>query len=137
MIEHASLDYDDFEDDNMGFRFNGLHCASFFGIGHLVAALIEMDCYDINEKDFLGCTPLAWAASNGHDEVVKMLLESKDVNPDQPDGGGQTPLMYAAENGHEGVVKVLLTHEEVNPDKPDNRGNTPLLHAVGMDKREW
>jgi len=33
-----------------------LHCASFFGIAEVVAALIEMGCYDINERDFLGCT---------------------------------------------------------------------------------
>ena len=32
--------------------FNGLHCASVFGIGDLVAALIEMECYDINRGGF-------------------------------------------------------------------------------------
>ena len=110
--------------------FSGLHCASFFGIIEVVASLIEEKCYNINEGDFLGCTPLAWAAFNGHEEVVKILLEREEVNPDKPDNSGQTPLSSAAQNGHEGVVRMLLKREEVNPDKPDNRGWTPLFYAA-------
>jgi len=109
--------------------FSGLHCASFFGIPEVVAGLIEMECYDINE-DFLGGGPLAWAARNGHEEVVKILLGREEVSPDKPDNDGRTPLLYAARDGHEGVVKILLAREEVNPDKPDNEGRTPLLYAA-------
>ena len=31
------------------------------------------DC-DPNEGDFAGYTPISWAACNGHEEVVKLLL---------------------------------------------------------------
>ena len=62
--------------------FSGLHCASFFGIVEVVAGLIEMECYDINEGDFLGRGPLAWAALYGHEGVVKILLELTEVHPD-------------------------------------------------------
>ena len=110
--------------------FNGLHCASFFGIAEVVAALIEMGCYDINERDFLGCTPLAWAAHNGHEEAVRILLGREEVNLGQLDNNGLTPLSLAAWNGHEGTVKVLLGREEFNPDKPDNYGQTPLSLAT-------
>ena len=81
-----------------------------------------MGCYDINEEDFPGCTPLAWAAHNGHEEVVKILLVREEADPDGPDSYGQTPLSHAAWTGHEGVAKVLLEREEVNPDKPDKDG---------------
>ena len=54
--------------------FSGLHCASFFGIVEVVVGLIEMEYYDINEEDFAGRTPLTWAACNGHEEVVNVLL---------------------------------------------------------------
>ena len=110
--------------------FSGLHCASFFGIVELVTGLIEMGCYDLNETDFAGRAPLVWAAHNGHEEVVKILLGQEEVNPDKPDIEGQTPLTYAAWNGHEGVVGILLRREEVNPDKPGNYGMTPLSHAA-------
>jgi len=32
--------------------FSGLHCASLFGIVEVVAGLVEMECYGINEEDF-------------------------------------------------------------------------------------
>ena len=111
--------------------FSGLHCASFFGIVEIVAGLIATECYDINEGDDVsGRGPLAWAARNRHEGVVKLLLERGEINPDKLDNDGRTPLSHAAENGHEGVVKILLGREEVSPDKPDNGGQTPLLYAA-------
>ena len=94
--------------------FSGLHCASFFGIVEVVAGLIEMECYDINEGDFSGSGPLAWAARNGHEGVVKILLGREEVNPNRPDNNGQTPLSYAAENGHERVVELLQSRKVVS-----------------------
>jgi hypothetical protein len=55
--------------------------------------------------------PLWWAAENGHDAVVKLLLDKDGVGPDSKDRNGGTPLWRAAENGHEAVVKLLLNKE--------------------------
>ena len=137
--------------------FSGLHCASFFGIAEVLAALIQTECYDVNNPDVSGKTPLsyaawkghagvveillgqegvnlqtplAYAASGGHEEVVKILLRLPEVSPDQQSNSGRTPLLHAASGGHEGVVKILLERGEVNPDKEDNEGDTPLLYAA-------
>jgi len=109
--------------------FTGLHCASFFGITEVVATLIKMG-YDINSGDFGGHTSLAWAAHNGHDDVVKMLLELEQVDPNKPNTKGRTPLSHAAGNGHDGVVKILVGREEVKPNMPDDDGLTPLAWAA-------
>ena len=110
--------------------FNGLHCASLFGIDEVVAALIEMERYDINEGDFAGCTPLAWAARNGHEKVVKVLLGREEAISDKPDNDGRTPLSHAACNGHEGVMEILLKRQDVDLDKPDGLSQAPLSHAA-------
>jgi len=110
--------------------FSGLHCASFFGILELVAALIEVGGSGINGESCWGCTPLSYAVRNGYEGVVKMLLEWEEVNSDRPNTSAMTSLSYAAWNGHEGVVKILLEREEVNPDKPDWTGRTPLSYAT-------
>ena len=110
--------------------FSRLHCASFFGIIEVVTGLIDMGCYDIGGGDFSGRTPLAWAAHNGHEEVVKILLGWEEVNPNRSDNDGRILLAFATSKGHKGVVKVLLEQEGVNPAKPDNGGQTPLLHAA-------
>ena len=126
----VQVEYLDVEAVDTSFLFNGLHCVSFLGIVEVAVALIEMECYDINGGDFCGIAPLAWAAGNGHEGVVKNLLGQEEVNPDKPDNDGWTPLSHAASGGHEGVVKILLAREEVNPDKPDNGGWTPLMYAA-------
>ena len=110
--------------------FSGPHCASFFGIVEVVVVLIKVACYDINGEDFSSCTPLSWAARNGHDETVNFLLGQGGVDPDKPDKDGRTPLSYAASCGHDGVVKILLRREAVDADKPDNGGQTPLSYAA-------
>jgi len=77
----------------------------------VAAALIEMECYDINGGDYWGFTPLTWAAArNGHGVVVKILLSQEEVNPDMSDKYNQTPLPHAAWNGYEGVVKIVIIH---------------------------
>jgi len=110
--------------------FSGLHYASFFGIVEIVAGLVEMEGCDINPMDCGGSTPLVWAARNGHEGVVKILLARDDVSPEKPDNNGESPLSGAAVNGHEGVVRTLLGREDVDPDRPDNDGHTPLHCAV-------
>ena len=107
--------------------FSGLHCASFLGIVETVASLVEIEGCDINQTDSAGNTPLNWAARNGHEGVVKILLGRGDVNPDKSDNKSRTPLWWAASNGHEGVVKILLERDDVNPNKLDNYGQSPLL----------
>jgi len=81
--------------------------------------------------DESGKTPLGWAASEGDEGILKVLLERKDVNPDHADTEyGRTPLSWAAGRGHKGIVKILLKRDDVNPDQADKSGKTPLSWAA-------
>jgi ankyrin repeat protein len=54
-------------------------------------ALLE-NGHDLNSKDSYGQTPLSWAVDNGHEAVVKLLLE-KDAELETKDSEyGRTPL---------------------------------------------
>jgi len=99
--------------------FNGLHCASIFGVDEIVIGLVEVEGCNINQSDCVGNTPLVWAARNGHKGVVRILLGRDHVAPDKPDVDGQTPLLLAALMGHEDVVQILLGRDDVNPDQPN------------------
>jgi len=112
--------------------FTGLHGVSFLGIVEIVANVLSMKEWDLNESDCVGCTALTWAAIRGYEGVVKILLEREDINPDQADTrSGQTPLLWAATNGHAGVVRILLEREDVNPNQVDTGyGQTPLSWAA-------
>ena len=126
-----------YEDLATDILWTGLHCASYFGIVEVVVGLIELGCYDLNEGGFRGGTPLSWAAENGHEEVVNILLGQEEVNPDKADNFNVTPLCKAAENGHEGVVKILLGREGSTPGLRLLRAQHHfwLLPIMGM--REW
>jgi ankyrin repeat protein len=70
---------------------------------NFVNMLIAKDA-EVNKK---GWTPLHYAATNGHDDVVKVLLDhSAYIDAGSPNG--TTPLMMAARGGHLSTVKLLL-----------------------------
>jgi ankyrin repeat domain-containing protein 50 len=83
------------------------------------------------EEDGISMVLLSSAAKQGHEAVVKLLLETGNVDPDLGDGERRTPLSWAAEKGREAVVKLLLETGDSNPDLRDKTGRTPLSWAVG------
>ena len=109
----------------------GLHCASYFGIIEVVAALIESRSCNINQTDCMGLTPLMYAARQGNEEVAQLLLTRDDINPDMPDNNNLTPLWWVSCRGHEGVAGLLLARDDINPEKPDNDGRTLFSWASG------
>src|SRR5271156_612467 len=71
-----------------------------------------------------GRTPLAWAAWNGHEGVVKLLLD-RGADIEWKDQSGQTKLVYAIVNGHVAIVKLLL-NRGANIESKDYDSGTPL-----------
>ena len=69
---------------------------------------MERDDVEADSKGGDGRTPLSLAAKEGHEAVMKLLVERDDVEADLKDGDGRTPLSYAALGGHEAVAKLLL-----------------------------
>jgi len=78
---------------------------------------------DLESRDAYGAT--LDRMRDGHEGVVKILLERGDVNPNKPGNLGNTALSWGAQNGHEGVVKMLLGRGDVNSDKLDIDVKTP------------
>ena len=70
-----------------------------------MCAKIFLEC-KMNQLNSRGT--LSWAAENGHERIVKLLLVWKDVNPDTSSKYGLTLLSLVAGNSHEGIVKLLL-----------------------------
>ena len=96
-------------------RFSALHCISYFGVAEVANSLIKMSRWDVNKRDGAGMTPLAWAARQGHEEVVRLLLRKKHIQSYQQDTNpGRTALSWAAAKGHEGAARTLLGPRFVN-----------------------
>ncbi|USP74943.1 hypothetical protein yc1106_02217 [Curvularia clavata] len=97
--------------------------------GEAIATGIILQCelVDPDMQDDYGTRPLFWAARNGHEAVVKQLLDTGKVDPDAKDKDGWTPLLLAAQRGYEVIVKQLLDTGKVDPDTKDHHGLTPML----------
>ena len=96
---------------------NAMMIASLQGLTPMVKLLIDKDA-EVNKK---GWAPLHYAAANGHDDIVQILLDaSAYVDAESPNG--TTPLMMAARGGHITTCKVLL----------DGGADVRLKNQLGM-----
>lgn len=86
--------------------------------------LEEIERMETGVTDDEGRTPLHYASANGHDAIVKVLLE-KGYNVSHADKAGLTPLHQAAMRGKVSTVELLLS-KGANTLAKDKHSNTPL-----------
>jgi len=85
-------------------------------------------------RDASGWTALMWAASEGHDDIVTLLLDNgaAEAELEEMEPGRSTPLHWAAYKGHTRIVWKFLTNGKLPTASFDSEGNTPLhLAAAG------
>lgn len=86
---------------------------------------------NVNSRDNDGYTPLAWAARRGHLEVVKALLERKDLVKVTRDEDGWTPFGHAVDEGHTDIARAMIDSVEVEHD-----GEPVSLAQMGINQPE-
>ena len=125
-------------------NFTTLMIASYFGLEAVVKHLLEVGGVDPNSKDgTYGRSALSWAAGNGFDDIVKLLIKGpkislngivklpfrKGAKVNSADRYGRTALSYAAWNGHIATVKLLL-RAGARVNSMDEIQGTPLSYAI-------
>jgi ankyrin repeat protein len=82
----------------------------------------------LDDKNILfhdGNSPLFLSCLNGHNEIVKMLLEKYQLPVNKQNHEGETPLALCVKNGDYDVVCTLLDYG-ANPNISNLRAETPL-----------
>lgn len=110
---------------------NGLMMCAFMGKLDLVKYLVDEKGAEI-EKD--GWSPMHYAATNGHLEIVEYLV-SKEADVDIESPNQTTPLMMASRFGHIKVVKFLLDHD-ADLAKQNQQQMTAIDFAALNNQRE-
>jgi ankyrin repeat protein len=105
-----------------------IHRAAYKGDLNEVKKIIEKDPNQINIQDELGKTPLYYASSHGHNDIVEFLL-AHNANIELGNILGERPLAKAAYFKHYDTVKTLLEHGAM-VNYRDESGRTPLHDAA-------
>ncbi|KAL9568941.1 hypothetical protein ACKAV7_006927 [Fusarium commune] len=109
----------------------GVHLAAYFGIEGVMKNLLSEE--DPDSKDNWARTPLSYAAENGHEDIIQLLL-NKGAEFESKDNNGRTPLSYAAQEGHGATVERLLDNG-AKIDSKDTYGSTPLSWAIAFRQK--
>ncbi|KAI7974824.1 hypothetical protein EIK77_004916 [Talaromyces pinophilus] len=110
-------------------RWSPLLFATKNGLVTTVKRLLENGISLDVKDDTYRRSPLAWAALEGHKDVVALLLKH-GANTEAEDKSRQTPLMLAAMKGHDTVVEILLK-QGANIESEDQRRRVALSWAAG------
>ncbi|KAJ5330438.1 hypothetical protein N7476_000221 [Penicillium atrosanguineum] len=110
-------------------KFTSLAISSYFGLESVVIVLLEGTDLKSNNRTS-GESALTWAARNGHERVVELLL-GKGTNFDGLTNKklGQTLLSWAVKNEYETIVRLLL-EKGADFESTDNKSYTPLSWAA-------
>ncbi|KAJ3498858.1 hypothetical protein NLG97_g794 [Lecanicillium saksenae] len=105
-----------------------LHHAAINCLAHSINSLLGY--FNINRPTVIGTTPIIKAASNGHCEIVKLLLK-KGTDPRIRNWYGDA-LQYAAEAGKCENIRLLVGWG-MDPNGENNVGRPPLICALDRD----
>ena len=114
-----------------------LHIIAANGLATICHSVLTGTCNattDVEARDEYGRTALREAASGGHDEVVKRLLDA-GADVEARDKYGWTALRGAASGGHDDVVKRLLD-AGADVEARDKYGGTALREAASRGHDE-
>ncbi|XP_064389430.1 serine/threonine-protein phosphatase 6 regulatory ankyrin repeat subunit C-like [Halichondria panicea] len=84
-----------------------LHRACLFGYLEIVKALVEAGA-DPERKNKEGLSPVHYAASNGHKELLVYLIRDCKASANTRDQFNNTPLHYACYDGDLDMVQYLV-----------------------------
>ena len=90
---------------NMATIHERLRHAAQAGSEASLKALLRHPCGDARAQDQNGRTALMWAAWNGHEACVSLLMPASDLLAKNEDG--LTANGLAADRGHEGLARFI------------------------------
>ncbi|KAK4974760.1 hypothetical protein LTR66_011047 [Elasticomyces elasticus] len=117
----------DFTDSRL--KQTALHLAAEVGNADVVELLCSRK-WNVDRTDYRGYSAITYAAENGHEHVIKVLLDhGAQLDRTSVGKAFHPPLHAAAQKGQKTTVELLL-HRGANPNSTNRVGLTALHAAV-------
>lgn len=95
----------------------------------LIIQLLANDASLLHSEDIKSARPLHYAAFNGKNDAVSLLINYGAV-VDDPAYGGHTALHFALQKHHYDVAITLITEGKANPQARNKKGEDPISYLL-------
>ena len=112
--------------------WTALHLTVELKLPGVVQVLIDAGA-DVEAQDTDGLSPLLFASSSGHLDIVKMLVEAGAVCV--TNNNDATCLMLASHSGHTETVRFLAGLKDVDVNQVHEKDGFTALHCAGQQGR--
>ena len=107
-----------------------VHCAALSGSSSVLSYIATQYGLNINEPDYSGMVPLAYACQSGSVNAVEYIINSTDIDINTTDNDGMTCFHHSCRHGHLGVTQYLIDVQCIDVNMVDSKECNGVHHAA-------
>ena len=107
-----------------------VHCAALSGSSSVLSYITTQYSLNINEPDYSGIVPLAYACQSGSVNAVEYIINSTDIDINTTDNNGMTCFHHSCRHGCLDVTQFLIDVQGVDVNMVDSKGRNGVHHAA-------
>ena len=107
-----------------------VHCGALSGSSSVLSYIATQYSLNINESDYSGRVPLAYACQSGSVNAVEYIINSTDIDINTTDNDGMTCFHHSCRHGHLDVTQYLIDVQGIDVNMVDSKGRNGVHHAA-------
>ena len=107
-----------------------VHCGAWSGSSSVLSYIATQYSLNINEPDYSGIIPLAYACQSGSVNAVEYIINSTDIDINTTDNDGMTCFHHSCCHGHLDVTQYLIDVQGIDINMVDSKGRNGVHHAA-------
>ena len=107
-----------------------VHCGAMSGSPSVLSYIATQYSLNINEPDYSGRVPLAYACQSGSVNAVEYIITSTDIDINTTDNDGMTCFHHSCRHGYLDVTQYLIDVQCMDVNMVDSKGCNGVHHAA-------
>ena len=107
-----------------------VHCGANSDSPTLLSYIATQYSLKVNEPDYSGRVPLAYACQSGSVNAVEYIINSTDIDINTTDNDGMTCFHHSCHHGHFDVTQYLIDVQGIDVNIVDSKGRNGVHHAA-------